>query len=90
MYRDRDGATAPIPGLKRTCSRIPVHIIFGTINDYIPRFVQDALTDPSSGRDFASITRIEGVGHLVPQEAPEKLGEAIVAPLATLSTRCKL
>jgi len=93
MYRDVDGPTKPIPGLQRTCSRIPVHIIFGNINDYMPRFVQDALIDPSSGRLFASITRIEGVGHLVPQEAPEELGRAVVASLAAnsaTSARSKL
>jgi hypothetical protein len=78
-----DGPTKPIPSLRRICARIPVHIIFGSINDYMcvipvgaritshlfrPRFVQDSLTDPASGRRFASVTRLGGVGHLVRQD----------------------
>jgi len=92
MYRDVDGPTKPIPGLNRTCARIPVHVIFGGVNDYMPRFVQDSLTDPTSGRRFASVTRLEGVGHLVPQEAPEELGKVIVTALMAnaTSSRSKL
>jgi hypothetical protein len=30
-----------------------------------PAAVQDAVMDPASGRQFASITRVEGAGHLV-------------------------
>ncbi|KAF7790759.1 hypothetical protein EIP86_001716 [Pleurotus ostreatoroseus] len=33
MYRDPDGATKPIPDLRRACSRIPVHIAFGKKSD---------------------------------------------------------
>jgi hypothetical protein len=65
MYRDVDGPTKPVGGLLATCNKIPVHIIFGDINDFLPRKVHDAVVDPSSGRRFASITRIKGAGHLV-------------------------
>lgn len=70
--------------LNLVCARIPVHIIFGAINDFLwakfpckyryeianctlkrSREVHDAVTDPKSGRRFASISRIQGVGHLV-------------------------
>ena len=48
-----------------------------------PRAVQDALVDTSSPRQFASITRLPGVGHLVPQEAPAALAFAIARNLET-------
>ena len=85
MYKDVDGPTKPLGDLNVACSRIPVHVIFGGINDFMcvskmealgyiltsysmllrERKIQDALTNPKSGRRFASITRVEGAGHLV-------------------------
>ncbi|KAF9653902.1 hypothetical protein BDM02DRAFT_3216155 [Thelephora ganbajun] len=65
MYRDKDGATAPVQDLNAICSQVPVHVIFGENPDYLPRTVQDRLTDPKSGRRFASMTRIPNTGHLV-------------------------
>lgn len=35
MYRDGDGATAPIQDLNVICTQIPVHIILGTIPDLV-------------------------------------------------------
>ena len=35
MYRDPDGATKFIPDLNKACACIPVHIIFGAVNDYM-------------------------------------------------------
>jgi len=83
MYRDVDGPTKPVSDLNMACARIPVHIIFGAINDFLQREVHDAVTDPKSGRRFASISRIQGAGHLVPQQSPEKLGEVIFASLTS-------
>ncbi|KAJ8508417.1 hypothetical protein ONZ45_g9309 [Pleurotus djamor] len=77
MYLDVDGPTLPVSALTEACSRIPVHIAFGTIIDFIPRKVREATIDPQSGRKFASISYIEGVGHLVPQAVPEKLAHFI-------------
>lgn len=84
MYRDKDGASAPVQDLNVICTQIPVHVILGGIPDYLygfsvispnlhpsyppvfrPRSVQDGLTDPKSGRRFASVTRIPNTGHLV-------------------------
>jgi len=83
MYRDVDGPTKPLSDLNAACTRISVHIIFGAINDFLPREVHDAVTDPKSGRQFASISRIQGAGHLVPQETPDQLGDIIFAALTT-------
>ncbi|KAG2751062.1 alpha/beta-hydrolase [Suillus brevipes Sb2] len=85
MYREPDGATKPVQDLDKVCSHIPVSIVFGSDNDYIPRAVQDALIDPTSGRRFSSVTRIDGVGHLVPQHTPNQLGELIFDILTNTS-----
>ncbi|KAG1817522.1 Alpha/beta hydrolase fold-1 [Suillus subaureus] len=86
MYREPDGATKPVQDLDKICPRIPVSIVFGSDNEYIPRAVQNALIDPASGRRFSSITRIDGAGHLVPQHAPNQLGEQIFDILSTSLT----
>lgn len=85
MYREPDGATKPVQDLDKVCSRMPVSIVFGSDNDYIPRAVQDALIDPTSGWRFSSVTRIDGVGHLVPQHTPNQLGELIFDILTNTS-----
>jgi len=77
MYRDKDGATAPVQDLNVVCHQIPVHVIFGGNPDYLPRSVQDGLTDPKSGRRFASVTRIPDTGHLIPQQNPSALAAAL-------------
>ncbi|KDQ62330.1 hypothetical protein JAAARDRAFT_149140 [Jaapia argillacea MUCL 33604] len=90
MYRDVEGPTKPVTDLNEACTRMPVHIVFGDVNDFLPREVHEAVVDPSSGRRFASITRIPKVGHLVPQQAPEQLAEVIFRCLTTSSMRSKL
>jgi hypothetical protein len=35
MYREPEGATKPVQDLDKTCSRIPVSIVFGGENDYL-------------------------------------------------------
>jgi len=86
MYRDREGATKPVQDLNRVCARMPVHIVFGDINDALSREVHDAITDPKSGRRFASITRVR-CGHLVPQQAPVKLAKVAFAALTSNAAR---
>ncbi|KAI0269361.1 Alpha/Beta hydrolase protein [Gloeopeniophorella convolvens] len=92
MYNDRYGAISATPYLTRACAEAPVHIILGAINDYLPRQVQESIVNPASGRRFASITHLEGVGHLVPQTIPERLAEVILGVLdqPSTSSRCRL
>jgi len=77
MYRDKDGATAPVKDLNVICGHTPVHVVFGGNPDYLPRSVQDGLTDPKSGRRFASVTRIPNAGHLIPQQDPSALAATL-------------
>ncbi|KAL5488428.1 hypothetical protein ACEPAI_6546 [Sanghuangporus weigelae] len=88
MYRDVEGPTKPVIYLNETCSRLPVHVIFGATNDYIPQTVHDALIDSSSPRRFASISRVEKAGHLVPQCAPKALANVISQILMQETNNC--
>jgi len=82
MYRDADGPITPVPVLNKVCVDRPVHLVLAAVHDFIPARVHAALLDPQSGRRYASVTTLAGVGHLVPQEAPEKLGSALYEALA--------
>ncbi|CAK5264130.1 unnamed protein product [Mycena citricolor] len=66
MYRDPDGATKPMPTLKRICRD--------------PKRVHAAIREDVA---WASIEVLEGAGHLIVQEVPDRLGEAIHATLAS-------
>ncbi|KAJ7166984.1 Alpha/Beta hydrolase protein [Mycena filopes] len=64
---------AAVDELKRVGRNVPVHIVWASRSELIPRIVQDSLSD---GRQVASITRLEG-GHMIVQEAPDRIAEAI-------------
>lgn len=74
MYRDPDGATQPTETLTRLCKTYPVHLILGSIADFVPRRVHDAIVQ---GRPFASVTTVQGAGHLIVQEVPDRLGKVL-------------
>ncbi|PPR04917.1 hypothetical protein CVT24_007161 [Panaeolus cyanescens] len=65
MYMDEGGPTKPVEALNIISQRMPVHLILGDKKDLIPPHIHRSLTDPKSGRRFASIHGIPGVGHLV-------------------------
>ncbi|KAG5634602.1 hypothetical protein H0H81_001404 [Sphagnurus paluster] len=67
--------------LNQICADVPVHLVYGAENDMFPRVAQGAIVDVEEGRVFASIRRIEGVGHLVVQDAPLKLARTLLAIL---------
>ncbi|KAF9460939.1 Alpha/beta hydrolase fold-1 [Collybia nuda] len=81
MYRDADGPTQPVADLNKACAAGYVHLVIGAINDFIPARVHAAILDPDSGRKYLSVTKLSDVGHLVPQEAPDRLGIAIYEAL---------
>ncbi|KAF8815782.1 alpha/beta-hydrolase [Phlegmacium glaucopus] len=89
MYLDVDGPTKPVEDLNIICHRIPTHLILGQLADFIPVHVHKALINPQSGRQFASITKIPGVGHLIPQEVPGTLASSIYDALSSRAG-CKL
>ncbi|KAG6918460.1 hypothetical protein DXG01_014087 [Tephrocybe rancida] len=72
--------------LNQICADLPVHLVYGGENDMFEREVQDTIIDPQEGRKFESVRRLEGVGHLVVQEAPLKLAKAILDILRQTSS----
>ncbi|KAI0092904.1 Alpha/beta hydrolase fold-1 [Irpex rosettiformis] len=80
MYSDEDGAIKPMQYLNKLCSQFPVHIAFGEEANVVPKGAREALVNVS-GRQFASIGRIEGAGHLIPQESPRGAARFIVNAL---------
>ncbi|KXN88337.1 hypothetical protein AN958_07482 [Leucoagaricus sp. SymC.cos] len=87
MYLDNPGATQPVEELTRICSKLPIHLVLGLKNDFIPRTVHEELLNPESGRIYASVTQIPEVGHLIPQEIPNKLGALVYELLARIMDR---
>ncbi|KIK69091.1 hypothetical protein GYMLUDRAFT_188580, partial [Collybiopsis luxurians FD-317 M1] len=44
---------------------LPIHIVWGDIDDLFSREVKDALEDAEQGRVFTSVRRVEDAGHMV-------------------------
>ncbi|TFK86474.1 alpha/beta-hydrolase [Polyporus arcularius HHB13444] len=63
------------------CPMIPVHCIFGEKEDVVPNFVKAGFVDARQGRKMASITTVPNAGHLVVEEHPDGLAEAIWATM---------
>ncbi|KAJ3824157.1 hypothetical protein F5880DRAFT_1480833 [Lentinula raphanica] len=43
---------------------IPIHVLWGDIDDLFSREMKDGLEDPEQGRVFTSVRRVEDVGHM--------------------------
>ncbi|KAK0220567.1 hypothetical protein IW262DRAFT_1297620 [Armillaria fumosa] len=86
-------SVVPLTELDKTHKIIPIHLVYGERNDLFTREKQNTL---QRGRNFASVTRIPGAGHLichncvVVQEAPDKVGDVIFNILQDNAWRCKL
>ncbi|KAI0795586.1 Alpha/beta hydrolase fold-1 [Abortiporus biennis] len=75
-YRDQIGRTRAYSYLPYLTSDIPVHFIFGAINDALPEWVKDNVLATCKEQQ-ASFQRVEGAGHLVVQMQPKRLAEKI-------------
>ncbi|KAJ7728456.1 Alpha/Beta hydrolase protein [Mycena metata] len=71
--------------LTRIGRNVPIHVVWGSRSELVPRIVQDSLSDASEGRHVASITRLEG-GHMIVQEAPDRIASAICSALDAASS----
>jgi pimeloyl-ACP methyl ester carboxylesterase len=67
------------------CKTVPIHIIFGAINDLMPIYGQKSLFDTSKGRIIQSVAKLPGVGHMIVQEKPDLLSATLDALLQKLS-----
>ncbi|KAJ7362308.1 Alpha/beta hydrolase fold-1 [Mycena albidolilacea] len=82
-YADVEPHFAAAQELGRISRTVPVHFIWGSGSPLVPEFVQDALGNGSDGRVAASVTRVDA-GHMVVQEQPNDLADAICAILDTI------
>ncbi|PPQ74685.1 hypothetical protein CVT26_007668 [Gymnopilus dilepis] len=80
-YCDLEPALEAAVYLKSLCSRFPIHLIWGSIDDFVPGFAKEILSDPGQGWTFSSISKIDGSGHMVVQENPDRLALTIAGIL---------
>ncbi|KAG2039533.1 Alpha/beta hydrolase fold-1 [Suillus americanus] len=85
-YQDVESHFEATDQYTRLCRVVPVHIVFGTIHDYIPSYFQDCMTDVSQGRSPASVKRVPGAGHGILQQAPEGLARAVSIGLNSITS----
>ncbi|KAF5384362.1 hypothetical protein D9615_003153 [Tricholomella constricta] len=78
-YRDPVGATRAYRLLGPMARRLPLHLIYGAINDYLPQAVKDDVVENAVGgpENLASLSRVEGAGHLIMQMNPKGLAQKI-------------
>ncbi|KAG5644840.1 hypothetical protein DXG03_007567 [Asterophora parasitica] len=66
-YRDSLGASRTYGLLGPVAKQVPLHLIYGAVNDYHPQEVKDDVIKVAVGgmQHLASLSRVEGTGHLV-------------------------
>ncbi|KAI0089547.1 Alpha/beta hydrolase fold-1 [Irpex rosettiformis] len=82
-YRDTVGKARVWTYMDHLCSTIPVHFIFGAINDSVSKKTQEDLLRNSAKGLQASVARVPGAGHLIVQTSPRALAEAIYVDLGS-------
>ncbi|KAJ8522117.1 hypothetical protein ONZ45_g1271 [Pleurotus djamor] len=87
-YRDTISRTRAYHFLSTIVRRLPVHILYGAVDDYVPAEVKDDVLDKASGgrHKFASLVRVPGAGHLVTQTHPKEVALEIANVLALHSS----
>ncbi|KAG8934349.1 hypothetical protein FRC01_003597 [Tulasnella sp. 417] len=79
-----DLVQALVPRLAEMSRQVPVSVIFGVIEDSVPRSAKEALANPSiSGIQFASVHWVQNAGHLVVQNSPSGVARAVVDAIAS-------
>ncbi|KAI0353720.1 alpha/beta-hydrolase [Trametes cingulata] len=69
-YSHHEDAFAAMERLREVCPAIPVHCVFGEVNDFASEELQAAIVDGRVGRRMRSVVRVKGAGHWVVQEDP--------------------
>ncbi|KIY66013.1 alpha/beta-hydrolase [Cylindrobasidium torrendii FP15055 ss-10] len=96
LYADHNievNATMPIPVLQELTlgnggnPTVPVHVMFGERVDLFSRQKQQALVESAN---FASVSKINGGGHMIVQEAPLAVAESLLAVAKSLQDSVKL
>ncbi|KAF8189453.1 Alpha/beta hydrolase fold-1 [Mycena galopus ATCC 62051] len=82
-YTDVEPHFTAAKELGRISRTVPVHFIWGSGSPLVPQFVQDALSNGMDGRLARSVTKVDA-GHMVVQEQPDGLADAICVVLDTI------
>ncbi|KAF8878111.1 Alpha/beta hydrolase fold-1 [Infundibulicybe gibba] len=64
-YRDPLGVSRTYLSLGEIATRMPTHLVYGAIDDYIPKEVKEDVINVASQGNLASVSRVDGAGHLV-------------------------
>jgi len=84
--RDRTSRVLAFDFLETLCSNVPVHVIWGAIDDYIPSPVKEDIHKNAFKGKTASIQRVANCGHLVPLVEPDSVADAILNTFSSLTT----
>ncbi|KAL0946269.1 hypothetical protein HGRIS_012521 [Hohenbuehelia grisea] len=95
QYRDKITTTRAYNFLSTITERLPIHILYGAVDDYVPRFIKDKVINHAGGvQKFASFHRVPGAGHLVTQthttELAKAIHEVLLRPLGATSVTTRL
>jgi len=82
-YNDKNGRVVAYNFLSHACKALPMHFIYGAVNDYLPASTKEDVLKNSAKGLLSSIRKVEGAGHLVVQTHPTKLAEVIFQVLST-------
>jgi pimeloyl-ACP methyl ester carboxylesterase len=74
-FSDFEATFEALDQIAPVCKETPIYVLFGGINDMVPRYSQDTVVDVSKGRNVASVVRISGTGHMIVQQHPQILAE---------------
>ncbi|KAJ7700302.1 Alpha/beta hydrolase fold-1 [Mycena metata] len=79
VYRDWHGSCAVWRTIGHIVERVPTHIIYGAVPNYLPLEVQNEFIQDAIGgeQNLASLTRIPGAGHLAAQTHPREFAQII-------------
>ncbi|KAL0578647.1 hypothetical protein V5O48_003347 [Marasmius crinis-equi] len=81
LYPDTEGHFEAMDELARICRKVPVHAVWGENADVVVEDIREAMGDASKGRILASVTIVPDSGHMVVQENPDGLADAIASIL---------
>ncbi|KAJ7628810.1 Alpha/beta hydrolase fold-1 [Roridomyces roridus] len=78
-YRETYSSSLVYRMMGTIVKRFPTHFIYGAIDDYLPREVKEDFLQNGVGgaHNLASLVRIPGAGHIVPQTHPTAFAQAI-------------
>ncbi|PFH49413.1 hypothetical protein AMATHDRAFT_63272 [Amanita thiersii Skay4041] len=80
-FTDFENTFQALDQIQAVCKQVPIHIVFGAVNDLVPRYSQESVIDKTKGRYVASIRTIPKAGHMVVQQQPDELANQLFSLL---------